>query len=114
MPGSKLSVVAEAKDLNPRKVKLFRYNSGLSIAISPEGAPAGRRLQSNGRNLADRPYAPRFGIENYGAGVVRSECSGSSSAVAEPATECRPRTAENVQILFSTNDSGVTIAMVIS
>jgi hypothetical protein len=28
--------------LNPRKVKFFRYNSGLSIAISPEGAPAGR------------------------------------------------------------------------
>jgi hypothetical protein len=25
MPGSKLSVVAEANDLNPRKVKLFRY-----------------------------------------------------------------------------------------
>src|SRR5215213_11195481 len=69
MPGSKLSVVAEANDLNPRKVRLFRYNSGLSIAISPEGAPAGRRLQSNGRNLAHRPYAPRFGIENYGAGV---------------------------------------------
>jgi hypothetical protein len=42
MPGSKLSVVAEANDLNPRKVKLFRYNCGLSIAISPGGAPAVR------------------------------------------------------------------------
>jgi hypothetical protein len=26
MPGSKFRVVAEAKDLNPRKVRLLRYN----------------------------------------------------------------------------------------
>jgi hypothetical protein len=26
MPGSKLRVVADAKDLNPRKVRLLRYN----------------------------------------------------------------------------------------
>jgi hypothetical protein len=26
MPGSKLRVVADAKDLKPRKVKLLRYN----------------------------------------------------------------------------------------
>jgi hypothetical protein len=30
MPGSKLRVVAEAKDLNPRKVRLLRYNVHLS------------------------------------------------------------------------------------
>ena len=30
MPGSKLSVVAEAKDLNPRRVRLLRYNADLS------------------------------------------------------------------------------------
>ena len=30
MPGSKLSVVAEAKDLNPRNVRLLRYTTDLS------------------------------------------------------------------------------------
>src|SRR6202000_1583593 len=29
MPGSSWSVVAEAKDLNPFRVRLFRYNVGL-------------------------------------------------------------------------------------
>ena len=29
MPGSSWSVVAEAKDLNPFRVRLFRYNAGL-------------------------------------------------------------------------------------
>ncbi len=30
IPGSKLSVVADANDLNPRRVRLLRYNAGLS------------------------------------------------------------------------------------
>src|SRR4249919_2204257 len=30
MPGSKLSVVADANDLNPRRVRLLRYNASLS------------------------------------------------------------------------------------
>ena len=34
--------------------------------------------------------------------------------MSEPATEFLPRTAEKVQILFSTNEIGVTMAMVIS
>ena len=38
MPGSKLSVVAEAKDLNPRRVRLLRYNAGLSMVACGEGA----------------------------------------------------------------------------
>src|SRR5215218_8538021 len=39
MPGSKLRVVADAKDLNPRKVKLLRYNvpplDGVSSGVDP-------------------------------------------------------------------------------
>src|SRR3982751_2842160 len=34
IPGSSWSVVAEAKDLNPFRVRLFRYNVGL---LSPAG-----------------------------------------------------------------------------
>jgi hypothetical protein len=30
MPGSSCSVVEEAKDLNPLRVRLFRYNAGSS------------------------------------------------------------------------------------
>src|ERR1039457_4792515 len=37
IPGSNRSVVAEANDLNPRKVRVFRYTCGLS---SPSGRPA--------------------------------------------------------------------------
>src|SRR6476620_9759250 len=35
MPGSKLSVVAEAKDLNPRNVRLLRYTTDLSSGSIP-------------------------------------------------------------------------------
>src|SRR6476659_1883514 len=42
IPGSKFSVVAEAKDLNPRRVRLLRYNAGLSRCC--DQAAAGRRL----------------------------------------------------------------------
>ena len=39
IPGSKLRVVADAKDLNPRKVKLLRYNvpplDGVSSGVDP-------------------------------------------------------------------------------
>src|SRR6478609_6770733 len=37
IPGSKRSVVAEAKDLNPRRVRLFRCTSGLSADESGGG-----------------------------------------------------------------------------
>src|SRR6187431_2262478 len=55
MPGSKLSVVAEAKDLNPRNVRLLRYTTDLSsgsipldragVTVAGEGAahPSGGR-----------------------------------------------------------------------
>jgi hypothetical protein len=39
IPGSKLRVVADAKDLNPRKVKLLRYNvpplDGVNSGVDP-------------------------------------------------------------------------------
>src|ERR1700751_3143180 len=41
IPGSNRSVVAEAKDLNPRRVRLFTYTRGLSspFAHAPYGLP---------------------------------------------------------------------------
>src|SRR6266851_4738370 len=38
IPGSKRSDVAEAKDLNPRRVRLFRYTCGLSPLLGLLGA----------------------------------------------------------------------------
>jgi hypothetical protein len=114
MPDSKLSVVAEANDLNPRKVKLFRYKLRPLDRDLTRRCTCGKgdiNLMAGASFVARTRRATR---RNYEVRVVRSECSGSSSAVAEPATECLPRTAENVHTLFSTKDRGVTIAMVIS
>jgi hypothetical protein len=51
MPGSKLRVVADAKDLNPRKVKLLRYNvpplDGVSSGDDP-GCPKGDLTVTDG------------------------------------------------------------------
>src|SRR5215211_5991748 len=41
MPGSKLSVVADAKDLNPRKVRLLRYNVPPLDGVSSGGVNSG-------------------------------------------------------------------------
>src|SRR6516164_6776003 len=51
IPGSNRSEVAEAKDLNPRRVRLFTYTRGLSLpvwslprpALSRPAGPPGRR-----------------------------------------------------------------------
>jgi hypothetical protein len=40
MPGSKLRVVADAKDLNPRKVRLLRYNVPPLDGVSSGEDPA--------------------------------------------------------------------------
>jgi len=41
IPGSNRSEVAEAKDLNPRRVRLFTYTRGLSLPV--RHGPAGLR-----------------------------------------------------------------------
>src|SRR5215475_8798455 len=45
MPGSNRRVVAEAKDLNPRRVRVFRYTCGLSSSSGrwPPGTPSRER-----------------------------------------------------------------------
>src|SRR6266568_1187433 len=48
MPGSKRSVVADAKDLNPRNVRLFRYTRGYSSSY-------GRLCTAALRTLPRRP-----------------------------------------------------------
>jgi hypothetical protein len=46
IPGSKLSVVADAKDLNPRKVRLLRYN------VPPlDGVSSGEDLAAKATSL---------------------------------------------------------------
>src|SRR6266567_7984491 len=64
IPGSNRSEVAEAKDLNPRRVRLFTYTRGLSSPplTAPGGAPAlGRpafpHLTASGRRF--RRFARR-------------------------------------------------------
>src|SRR5215210_6101685 len=101
-PGSKLSVVAEAKDLNPRRVRLFRYTPA-------SRTPYWGAFHSNGAG----PRDPGSSTAGQPPGVGTFACSGSSSAVALPATVCLPRTAEKVQSLFSTNEIGVTTTTMI-
>ena len=48
MPGSSCSVVEEAKDLNPLRVRLFRYNAGLP-AVGRASALTRRRLHHRSR-----------------------------------------------------------------
>src|SRR6266487_2222469 len=54
IPGSKRSVVADAKDLNPRNVRLFRYTRGYSSSI--------------GRRSSGHSAPPHFGPYRDGAG----------------------------------------------
>src|SRR5215510_11600941 len=55
IPGSNRSEVAEAKDLNPRRVRLFTYTRGLSSPplMAPEalGRPAFPHLTASGRRF---------------------------------------------------------------
>src|SRR5450755_2892312 len=56
MPGSKRSDVAEANDLNPRKVRVFRYTRGFSLlGRRPAGAVTTGSVLSPARAVA----APR-------------------------------------------------------
>src|SRR5215831_17029140 len=52
MPGSNRNVVAEAKDLNPRRVRVFRYTCGLS---SSSGTPS--RERAAGQSLRTLPLS---------------------------------------------------------
>src|SRR5580692_9768777 len=55
MPGSNLSVVAEANDLNPRRVRVFRYTCGLL----PSHWPLGHGACHGGRPPSPAPYRER-------------------------------------------------------
>src|SRR5262250_284147 len=69
MPGSRRSVVAEAKDLNPRRVRFFRYTGAPSSLFYSAGWPysglaraflllALPRLAVAGRAGSPAPYRP--------------------------------------------------------
>ena len=59
MPGSSWSVVEEAKDLNPFRVRLFRYNAGL-LSRRGSGADTVRIITEHAEGEAQRrsPYRP--------------------------------------------------------
>src|SRR5690349_23148418 len=59
IPGSSWSVVEEAKDLNPLRVRLFRYN-GAPSQMANNGADAGeaQRLHPSGAPPSDRESRP--------------------------------------------------------
>ena len=94
MPGSSWSVVEEAKDLNPFRVRLFRYNACSSCpAIGP---PRGRW---RARASSQTPYPGKAARPAYGERLPRSAtreaCRGAAGNVA-PMSE-QPR-AHNFQI----------------
>jgi hypothetical protein len=106
MPGSKLRVVAEAKDLNPRKVKLLRYNVPPLDGVSSRDDPA-----AEGRPHCNR-RRPRLLVRRRAGPLLLPGPATQTPAVS--VTLFLPRTAEKVQNLFNRNDSGVTTAIVIS
>jgi hypothetical protein len=61
MPGSNFSVVADANDLKPRMVRVFRYTCGLLPSHWPQGHRQGRggRPPSPAR-YRDQPHTPRI------------------------------------------------------
>src|SRR5687767_7959597 len=106
MPGSKLRVVAEAKDLNPRKVKLLRYN------VPPlDGVSSGDDPAAEGRPHCNR-RRPKLLVRRRAGPLLLPGLATQTPAVS--VTLFLPRTAEKVQNLFNRNDSGVTTAIVIS
>src|SRR5688500_9502521 len=77
MPGSKLRVVADAKDLNPRKVRLLRYN------VPPlDGVSSGEDPAEGDLTVTDGSY--EFG---HVAGRV-PDCWGPRSDCQTPAVGC--------------------------
>src|ERR1700749_4319498 len=61
MPGSRRRVVAEAKDLKPRRVRLFRYKS------APPFAP--RTLQARGVIISELQVGSRAGVRGTEGGL---------------------------------------------
>src|SRR5271156_3043085 len=85
MPDSRRSVVAEANDLKPRRVRLFRYTKPSSPLIDraprhltfPGHATPGTRPQRvPERAAAGRKAFPRIGGASPGAGTVTNGTSG--------------------------------------
>src|SRR6266702_2040804 len=75
IPGSKRSDVAEANDLNPRKVRVFRYTRGFSPPQPPHAGPAVRprqRLSGTGQPLA--PYREPGPIPGIGGAGRPAGC----------------------------------------
>src|SRR5262249_6166297 len=60
MPGSNRKVVAEAKDLNPRRVRVFRYTCWLSP--SPGRRLSGTPPRERAADRSSRPYRDRAGF----------------------------------------------------
>src|SRR5713101_7943837 len=79
IPGSKCSVVAEAKDLNPRSVRVFRYTACTPhqpvLVDSLRRAPPNPTLRHAGYELFGRPL---------GSNSISTNVSGPSRAAAAP------------------------------
>src|SRR5580692_2639021 len=59
MPGSNLSVVADANDLNPRKVRVFRYTCGLLPSHWPQAREPCHGVQPPRQHLTASRGRPR-------------------------------------------------------
>jgi hypothetical protein len=131
MPGSKFRVVAEAKDLNPRKVRLLRYNVPPLDRVNSGVDPAAECYLPFALRASDTRAVPidcnrhsrgvgvpeRAGLEDHDLANCQTPavgCSLSTASSAGSVTRCLPRTEEKVQTLLSRKDTGVTIAIVIS
>jgi hypothetical protein len=87
IPGSKRSEVAEANDLNPRKVRVFRYTRRLSSSAQirlPSPGPARRGAIRGLRQVVSNPtarYRQPWGFERAGGKEVALICHGMQPCV---------------------------------
>ena len=83
MPGSSCSVVAEAKDLNPRRVRLFRYT------WAPHRCHTRCRCWGKPARQRGHPTVERLRAGDHRAAPDRSDAGGDLSG-RKPATSARP------------------------
>jgi hypothetical protein len=84
MPGSSCRVVADAKDLNPFRVRLFRYNAGLPCSfLRTRGVP-----DADGRSSQARDGSSQEVRRGGSAAVSGYPAAGSDSCIRVSSSAC--------------------------
>ena len=72
MPGSSCSVVEDAKDLNPLRVRLFRYKTQAPHRVTRWPLKTGEAQRGSPYDTRSRQHPLRAGVPRHHAGAMRS------------------------------------------